>query len=181
MTEINISNVTAIGYCAFLDCSNLQSVELSTTQNIDIQASAFTETPALTKDSDYDCVFYIGKHLIQATKDLSREYTIRSGTLSIGRSAFTDCTNLNKITIPFGLFVIPPYAFTGCTGLTSVHMNLSYEDLVIKAQAFRACSSLTTATWSGDASNNGFNIIVEPEGNTYLSALEWTRIGAAAI
>jgi hypothetical protein len=156
-------------------------VELSESQNIDIKQGAFSNTPVLTKDSDNGCVYYIGKHLIYATSDLSGEYTIRSRTLSIGEFAFINCRSLTKINIPNTLHVIPYYAFYNCTGLTSIYAILSSEDLLIQTNAFDGCSSLTTATWSGDASNQGFNVIIEPKGNTYLSALEWTRRSVAVI
>ncbi len=66
--------------------------------------------------------------------------------ISIGNSAFRDCTGITSVTIPNGVTSIGQYAFFLCNGLTSVTIPNSVTS--IGNYAFMHCSSLTSVTIS---------------------------------
>lgn len=80
------------------------------------------------------------------------EYTIPNGVTSIGgesdndagEASFSDCTELQKITIPSTVTRIGDGAFRGCTGLTSIIMSDNITE--IGADAFAWCSNLKSVT-----------------------------------
>jgi len=57
----------------------------------------------------------------------------------IEENAFKDCTELNSIILPEGLFEIKNYAFSGCTKLTSIRLNKIGS---IGESAFEGCTGL---------------------------------------
>ena len=62
----------------------------------------------------------------------------------IGWSAFSGCTSLTSVTIPYGVVSIGWKAFFGCTSLTSITIP---EDVTsIGESAFESCTSLTSIT-----------------------------------
>ena len=63
---------------------------------------------------------------------------------SIGRSAFSQCTNLTSITIPNTVTKIEYGAISGCSGLTSVTIPNSVK--TIGGSAFYGCTGLTSVT-----------------------------------
>ena len=67
---------------------------------------------------------------------------IPSGFTSIGRSAFSDNTNITSITIPNSVTSIGDYCFSGCTGLTSIEIPNNVTSIGV--QAFMGCTSLTS-------------------------------------
>lgn len=81
------------------------------------------------------------------------EYTIPKGVTSIagecdydyeGYTAFSHCTELQKITIPSTVTRIGDGAFRGCKGLTSIIMSDKVTE--IGADAFAWCSNLKSVT-----------------------------------
>lgn len=62
----------------------------------------------------------------------------------IGWSAFSGCTSLTSITIPYGVVSIGWKAFFGCTSLTSITIPGSVTS--IGSSAFSDCTSLTSIT-----------------------------------
>lgn len=65
-----------------------------------------------------------------------KEYQVTA----IGWAAFSDCTNLESITLPDGLKSIDDYAFSQCTNLESITLPDGLKS--IKNQAFWNCTSL---------------------------------------
>jgi len=63
--------------------------------------------------------------LVEYPEGRSENYSIPSGTTSIGYKAFSGCNNLKYLTIPSGVSFIDDFAFSGCNGLTVI----SYEGL----------------------------------------------------
>ena len=59
--------------------------------------------------------------------------------ISIGRSAFENCSNLTKVDLP-KVTTIEPYAFSGCSNLTKVDLP---KVTTIGPYAFENCSNLT--------------------------------------
>ena len=69
---------------------------------------------------------------------------IPSGTTSIGKYAFSDCSNLLSVSIPNSVTSIGDYAFYSCSGLSSI--SLSNYVTSIGFDAFWHCTGLTTLT-----------------------------------
>lgn len=96
------------------------------------------KTVEITKYDDYSSS-YSGRINIPATityDDIDYRVT------AIGMSAFSNCTDLESVTIPNGVTIIRPWAFMGCTKLTSVRLPASVEYLCM--QAFYGCTSMAS-------------------------------------
>ena len=81
--------------------------------------------------------------LIQFPAGKSGHYTIPD-SVTIGKSAFKNCSSLTSVTIPDSFTSIWSWAFSGCSSLTSVTIPDSVTS--IGGNAFRGCSSLTSVT-----------------------------------
>ena len=106
--EDNTYKVTAIGYSAFWNNSDLTSVTIPEGVTR-IEAIAFGSCTSL------------------------KSVTIPEGVTYIGDLAFDSCTSLKSVTIPEGVTMIDGSAFSGCTSLTSVSLPAS---LTVCDQAF---------------------------------------------
>ncbi len=115
------NNITAIGYYAFSNCTNLESI-------------TFEENSQLTA---------IGEYVFSGCTSLI-SIIIPDSITSIESDAFSGCTNLESII--FGensqLQIIGDYAFSNCSSLTSITIPDSVTS--IGSDAFRGCSSLTS-------------------------------------
>ena len=98
--EDNTYKVTAIGYSAFWNNSDLTSVTIPEGVTR-IEAIAFGSCTSL------------------------KSVTIPEGVTYIGDFAFDSCTSLKSVTIPEGVTIIDGSAFSGCTSLTSVSLPAS--------------------------------------------------------
>ncbi|MBQ7354438.1 MAG: leucine-rich repeat protein [Clostridia bacterium] len=93
--------VTAIGYQAFYQYTNLESVVIP------------------------DSVTVIGESAFEGCTNLTR-VKLPDNYLMIDYAAFYDCSSLQKIVIPYNAYWIGRYAFGGCTSLKSV--TFEYKD-----------------------------------------------------
>lgn len=75
------------------------------------------------------------------------EIIIPAGVTSIGVTAFYNCKSMTKVTIPDGVTTIGSKAFQYCTALTVVALPDSLNS--IGDYAFRYCTNLTTITYDG--------------------------------
>ncbi len=81
----------------------------------------------------------IGKYAFSGCSNLS-SITIPESVKTIGENAFEYCTSLTSITIPEGVTSVSNYAFSGCSSLTNV--TIPNGVTTIDARAFLRCSGL---------------------------------------
>ena len=126
------TNVTTVGYSAFLQCSSLTTVTFEKESQLktiggDYYYGAFSDCTALTS------------------------IEIPASVETIGNTAFRNCSSLATVTFEKGsqlkTIAGDSYdgAFSDCTALTSIEIPASVE--TIEATAFRNCSKLTTVTF----------------------------------
>ena len=136
------SSVTEIGGGAFSGCIGLTSVNIpdSVTK---IGSGAFENTAICNNYENWGSnVLYINNNLIKARKEISGDYIIRPGTLTIAGGAFHGCADLTGITIPESVTSIGNFAFCNCTGLVSIKIPDSVKE--IGSSAFENCANLAT-------------------------------------
>ena len=102
------------------------------------------------------------KMLVRCPKEAT-EITILDSVTSIGRNAFSGCSELTSIVIPDGVTSIGEDAFFYCSGLTSIVIPDSVTS--IGEYAFSCCSGLTS--------------IVIPDGVTSIG--EWAFLGCSGL
>ena len=150
---------------------------MNITAGIDLTAYADVIT-----SGDYEC-YCLGDGIVEIsgyngnTTDLQIPSVIDGyDVISIGYSAFENCTCLKNVTIPDSVTSIDSQAFSGCTGLTSITIPNSVTS--IGSNAFFGCTGLTGITipnsvtsigpraFSGCTSLAGITI---PNSVTYIS------------
>ena len=133
LTNVTIpDSVTSIGDFAFYNCTGLTNVIIPNSVT-SIGGGAFFGCEALVADGNtvyksYENCIYTkdGKTLVAAVGKLL-SITIPDGVTSIGRGAFSGCTNLTNVTIPNSVTSIGGSAFYNCTSLTEINYSGSEE------------------------------------------------------
>ena len=125
------ASVTAIGKCAFDACDSLQAINVA------------ADNPVFSSD-DRGVLYNKDKTvLLRAPHCLEGHYTIPDSVTALGYGAFKDC-NLETVTFPATLTVIPERAFDGCYNLTEITIPDSVT--TIEEAAFMSCSKLSAVT-----------------------------------
>ena len=175
LTEITIpSNVVAIEDRAFVDCPNLENVNIYGGKYLlSISPTAFEGCTSLTtvtvksgglekRDQNSDEKVSPFAKCPNFTNAIFEE-----GAEKIGDYAFTGCTGLTSIIIPNSMKEIGKLAFAGCTGLTSV--SIGGDGIKIGAAAFGRCTSLTDVIIE-----EGEKLVPSSYGSAYTSIDEYT-------
>ena len=180
LTSIATPNsVTTIGEYAFSYCENLASVTIPDSVT-SIAQGAFYGTAYYNNEQNWENgVLYLGKYLIEASQDLSGEYTIKDGTALIADGAFYWRFGLTSVTIPNSVTSIGRYAFSDCSGLTSVSIGDGVTS--IGASAFIGCSGLTSIAIPDSVTSIGENAFAGCSGLTSIAIPDSViSIGASA-
>lgn len=127
---IETGDVTVVLSCAFSDCSNLTSINVSPENE--------------TYASEDGCVYTKDKKRLLLCPQGKSAVDIPEGVTSIEEYAFYNCQNLTEVTIPESVKSINNGAFSSCSSLEEVTIPGSVEN--IGFQAFSGCSSLTKVT-----------------------------------
>ena len=137
-------SVTSIGYCAFLNCSSLTSIDIPNSVT-SIGVGAFFGCSSLTSVTIPNSVTSIGSSTFYGCSSLT-SVSIPNSVTSIGSSTFSGCSSLTSIDIPNSVTSIGEWAFCECSSLTSVTIPNSVTE--IGNSAFASCSSLTTLNFN---------------------------------
>lgn len=112
-------SLSEVEWWAFMNCQNLTSVDLSSSNLLTLNSSTFSSCKKLESINFPSC--------------LQR----------IEGSCFSSCKSLKQIDLSgTSVTTIPSYCFENCTELTEVHLNEATDTLL--DNAFNNCSNLTT-------------------------------------
>ena len=140
LTSIDIPNtITSIGNLAFNRCSGLTSIEIPNSVT-NIEDGAFWSCTGLTSVSIPSSIIRIGNSIFLGCSSLT-SVEIPNSVTSIGNSVFYNCTSLASVTLPNSVTSIGASAFNGCRSLTSIEIPNSVTS--IEASAFNNCANLT--------------------------------------
>ncbi len=140
-SKIEGKKVTAIGYGAFEECTNLKSVTIPSSV-ISIGGNAFDNTE-IVNGFKGDLV-YIGKWLIKCKNEKLASAKIKKGTVGIADGAFVNCTSLKSVSIPSSVKTIGIGAFGYCSSLKSV--TIPKRVTSISGVTFESCTNLKSVT-----------------------------------
>ena len=156
LTQVLISEgVTSIGYMAFYECQKLASITIPSSI-VKIEGDAFygcRSTTVYIMDLASWCrIVFSGNssnpanysHRLFLNGNEIKELVIPNSVTSIGKYAFSGCSNITSITIPNSVTSLGASAFAGCTGLTSVSIPSSINS--IGNYTFASCSGLNSIT-----------------------------------
>lgn len=149
--------VSCIGSRAFMDCTELISVEIPNSIT-SIGEAAFFRCFELTSITIPNQVKTIGGFAFRGCRNL-KNIVVPNGVSSIKTSTFGGCTGLTSLKMPRSVTTIEDDAFNNCTGLISADIPNSVRS--IGEGAFKNCSSLisvvipNSVTSIGDAAFYG--------------------------
>ncbi len=144
LKTINIpSSVTSIGKNAFDSCTSLTSVNFAEGSKLNnIGYWAFIGCNSLTSINIPSSVTSIGGSAFESCTSLTIvNFDNDSQLTTIGAQAFFNCCSLKTIAIPSGLTQIGPNAFNECIALKSINIPSSVTS--IGGRAFEDCYNLS--------------------------------------
>ncbi len=136
--EINGLPVESIGFEAFKNCKNLESITLPDGVK-SIGDGAFSYCTSLKSITLPDSVTSIEMWAFCSCTSL-KSITIPDSVTNIRISTFKDCTSLESVTLPTSVTSIARYAFYGCTSLESITIPDGVTS--ITEYAFFRCENL---------------------------------------
>ncbi len=114
------SKLQSIGQGAFYGCANLKTLSLPEGIKT-IGFDAFYGTSIYTTGVNWtDNALYIGNYLLDVKEDTEGEFTAKEGTVLVADYAFSQCAELEKISLPESAVYVGKYAFNACTKLKQV-------------------------------------------------------------
>ena len=133
------SKINKIGAMAFLDCGNLKTVEILSTNLTEIKSHTFMNCKKLTDVLLPDSVSVISDYVFKSCSLLA-SIKLPENLTSIGNECFFESYSLESIIIPNKVTTINYGAFHSCLGLKTLTIGTSVNDIC--GDCFRNCSSL---------------------------------------
>ncbi|MDE7439302.1 MAG: leucine-rich repeat domain-containing protein [Clostridia bacterium] len=145
LTGVNFDapeNIESIGYRAFVGCTALTEMDLSTLTNLNtMEGGVFRECTALTSVTLPASITEIPEYTFRGCTKLAT-VTFNGNVTSIGVSAFAYCGSL-EFTFPASLTSIGNSAFVSCSKIYTADLS---NVTSIGVSAFANCVNLTDAT-----------------------------------
>ncbi len=166
LETIDLNGVTSIGPKAFSGCKALTTLTLHSTLK-SVGTSAFTDCSGL-ETAFLPAGFHISDGMFSGCTSLKNVYmegcelVIKSDGLKteitscrdIGAKAFYECTSLESLTIPEGVYNIYDEAFSGCTNLQTLSIPSTANFAYTSSSIIDGCNKLTTVKYYGNLSSN---------------------------
>ena len=141
VTHVRVeSDVTIIPAYAFMDCRDMEEIELPEGL-IKIEEHAFQYCTSLKRINLPSSLLEIGEAAFDLCEDLE-EVVLPEGLQRLGRYAYYRCDSLQRIVIPPNIHAIERGTFGFCSGLTEV--SISEDCQTIEEDAFSDCRSLVS-------------------------------------
>lgn len=150
---INGYSVTAIGYGAFEEFSNITSVVIPSTIK-EIKSLAFFRCTNLQNITLNEGLSFIDFSSFDGCSKLL-SLIIPNSVQKIGSSAFNGCTSLSTVTINNATLTIDDSAFGGCESLSTFEMGNAVTS--IGERAFSGCTKLSTMSLPESVSQIGIS------------------------
>lgn len=136
------ATTNCLGHFYFNRLKNLSRIEVSA-QNANLCSDAYGVVYSKDMTTLVKCPFALS----------CAEYTVASGTTTIGFMAFAECTGVEKIIIPDTLTTIGGRAFQYCSGLKKITLGNGITE--IPNHCFEGCSSLQSIVISDSVTTIG--------------------------
>lgn len=176
LTSVDLpDSLQRLGDAAFDGCSALSAFrfpEKLAEIGVDaVQNTAFAKDPKNYSDG----VLYYGNFILGIDRErIASDLKIREGTVSACGSAFYNCDNLESVTIPGSMQVLPSGLFEYCSSLKTVHIEEGVKE--IGYSVFYCCPKLENVTLPGSLTriksdafgDTGLKEIIIPSGVTSL-------------
>ena len=126
--------VRGIGYEAFLNCVNLESIQIPDTVTF-VSGNAFENCRSLKSVELPDSVETFGEYVFQGCTALER-VVLSPKITALGRCIFSGCSALTSVENTAQILSYSIYCFNNCTSLQTLDIN---PDAAITKNAFREC------------------------------------------
>lgn len=163
-----ISNsITSIGDYAFYDCSSLTSVVIPDSVTSIGHGILFGTAYNNDKSNWEDYVLYVNNHLIGSNHNISGNYAIKEGTISVAKYAFNLCGLLESVYIPESVISIGEGAFALVLsdGLTNITVNENNQHYKSIDGSLYSKDGKKLIQYAGDKEDTSFEI---PDNVTYI-------------
>ncbi len=149
-------NLNYLGEEAFMDCTALRSLNLSSISLTEVPAYCFYGCTKISDVSTSSTVEVIADFAFYNCTSLQNvkfgDNTNGSKVRHVGESAFENCKRLNSASspaVPASLTSVGKRAYFGCSALTSFVVPSNLE--VVAEEAFASCTALETVSFAVDS------------------------------